>query len=320
MFIYLLTFLSGLISSITEPSILEANLRYPTWWNVMQTVQGDNNLYARWSWTWNNPERDPEEWLDVLSDLLAASRGIFQLEAGDSGTQHFQGYLEFASSGRKRFAWLKKHVFTSGQHFNKSRKPPLANWRYCSKEETRISGPWFFGTVPTVPKWAISGDEVSDSTLVALVRGAAGPKEIVAAVRENRELAHAVHAIKLSSHFREARTWQTQCLVLHSPGGIGKSMPAKAIADHVGSNHGWQTYYKCLTKWWDGYCGQEIVIFDDFKPLSCASTSSNESLTQYRRIDCEQWRSRINQSTTDCRTFRPRRPSSAAYKTVYWTT
>ena len=99
-----------------------------------------------------------------------------------------------------------------------------------------------------------------------LVTGAAGPKEIVAAVRENRELTHAVHAIKFSSHFREARTWQTQCLVLHGPGGIGKSMPAKAIADHVGSNHGWQTYYKCLTKWWDGYCGQEIVIFDDFKP------------------------------------------------------
>ena len=38
-------------------------------------------------------------------------------------------------------------------------------------------------------------------------------------------------------------------------------------------------------------------------------------VVQYRWIDCEQWRSRINQSTTDCRTFRPRRPSSAAYKT-----
>ena len=35
---------------------------------------------------------------------------------------------------------------------------------------------------------------------------------------------------------------------------------------------------------------------------------------RWRQIDREQIRSRINQST-DCRMFRPRRPSSAAYKT-----
>ena len=36
---------------------------------------------------------------------------------------------------------------------------------------------------------------------------------------------------------------------------------------------------------------------------------------QGRQIDCEQ----LFQSTTDCRTFRPRRPLSAAYKTVLYT-
>ena len=40
-------------------------------------------------------------------------------------------------------------------------------------------------------------------------------------------------------------------------------------------------------------------------------------VVKYSRIDREQWRSRINQST-DCRTFRPHRPLSAACKTVLY--
>lgn len=39
------------------------------------------------------------------------------MESGEQGTQHFQGYLEFFSKARKRFAWLKAHVFRDGQHF-----------------------------------------------------------------------------------------------------------------------------------------------------------------------------------------------------------
>ena len=101
---------------------------------------------------------------------------------------------------------------------------------------------------------------------MALVRGAASPKEIIGAVQEDRQLTNAVHAIKLAAHYRQERTWQTQCLVLYGPGRIGKSLLAKAIADKLGTRHEWGVYYKCLAKWWDGYAGQEIVIFDDFKP------------------------------------------------------
>ena len=36
-------------------------------------------------------------------------------------------------------------------------------------------------------------------------------------------------------------------------------------------------------------------------------------IVQYKQIDCEQWRGKINQST-DCRTFQPHRPSYAADK------
>ena len=57
--------------------------------------------------------------------------------------------------------------------------------------------------------------------------------------------------------------------------------------------------------------------FTTFSTASCFRACLTSSFL-YRRIDCEQWRSRINQSTTDCRTFRPRRPSSAAYKTVLY--
>ena len=124
--------------SITEPSIYEGQSAAVHQMNGTDQVQeetGDNNLYSRWSWTWNNPNRPPEEWLEILSDLPGAVRGVFQLERGAACTEHFQGYLEFASSGRKCFAWLKRNLFKDGQHFNRSRKPALANWRYCRKQD-----------------------------------------------------------------------------------------------------------------------------------------------------------------------------------------
>ena len=135
--------------SITEPSILEgrpAPLGIMSWTQFKRETEILTSILDG-----HGPGTTPLETrmtLDILSDLPSAIRGVFQLERGAAGTEHFQGYLEFASTGRKRFSWLKRNLFKDGQHFNRSRKPALANWRYCTKEESRISGPWNFGQVP----------------------------------------------------------------------------------------------------------------------------------------------------------------------------
>lgn len=56
------------------------------------------------------------------------------------------------------------------------------------------------------------------------------------------KLSHAISGIRLSAYFRTPRTWQTQCLVIHGPGGVGKSLLAQAISERLGQFHEWRAY------------------------------------------------------------------------------
>ena len=85
-----------------------------------------------WLFTINNPteEDDPKEW--------PTQYVTYQLEKGDEGTPHYQGYVEMSSVCR--LAAMKK-------------LNPRAHWEprfgtqdeaiaYCTKEDTRVDGPW----------------------------------------------------------------------------------------------------------------------------------------------------------------------------------
>lgn len=67
---------------------------------------------------------------------------IYQLEKGESGTPHFQGYMEFLSP--QRFERIKKLRPTA--HIERRRSSSKACIDYCSKVDSRISGPWTSGT------------------------------------------------------------------------------------------------------------------------------------------------------------------------------
>jgi len=91
--------------------------------------------------TYNNPTLSPA---DFQAKLQAAERvryAIFQLEEGEAGTPHYQGYVEYTSP--QRFSYF--HTNVTPCHCEKRRGTRAQARDYCRKEDSRKDGPWEVG-------------------------------------------------------------------------------------------------------------------------------------------------------------------------------
>ena len=82
----------------------------------------------------------------IFTDLAVVS-AVFQLEQGEkSGYEHWQIFLRFRH--QKRFKTLKNQLSAAGlatAHIEPRRGSVAQAVAYCSKEETRLEGPYFYG-------------------------------------------------------------------------------------------------------------------------------------------------------------------------------
>lgn len=111
-----------------------------------------------WSITWNIDESKKDEYPDEGSPLFSNDLFkymVYQLERGQSGNLHFQGYVSMKRN--YRLAGMKKlmpgaHLEPARDHdacIHYSQKPVKeCKCKVCTKERenpTRVSGPWEFG-------------------------------------------------------------------------------------------------------------------------------------------------------------------------------
>nr|AHC72202.1 master replication initiator protein [Faba bean necrotic stunt virus] len=87
-----------------------------------------------WCFTLNNP-------LSPLFLHESMKYLVYQIEQGESGNVHFQGYIEMKK--RTSLAGMKKLI--PGAHFEKRRGTQGEARAYAMKEESRIEGPWEYG-------------------------------------------------------------------------------------------------------------------------------------------------------------------------------
>ena len=191
--------------------------------------------------TLNNPQ--PEE----NPRLWPAEYCIWQLERGEEGTPHYQGYIIFKTNKTPHAVKLIN---------------PRAHWElrvgthegarnYCSKEDTRVDGPWTFGEEPK------QGKRTDLLLLKERLDSGVPVKELWAdpdtfPVLSKYDRVPALYRLATIPQ----RRFKTHVLVLHGPPGLGKSyFPATVYPD---------AYYKNNTQWWDGYEHQKVVVFDDF--------------------------------------------------------
>lgn len=91
--------------------------------------------------TVNNPDANS---YPVHNPLLTKCL-VYQLETGESGTPHLQGYVEFAT--RRTLSSAKSYPGLDRAHLEVRRGSKKDAIAYCCKESGRVDGPWIFGDV-----------------------------------------------------------------------------------------------------------------------------------------------------------------------------
>lgn len=192
-----------------------------------------------WVFTLNNPSdhQEPSTW--------PCKFAAWQLECGENGTNHLQGYVMFATN--HRLEAVKKINRTA--HWEIRRGTHDQALAYAQKEETRVLGPWQKGDAPAPGK--------RNDLLTACESLKAGTS--MKRCAEENPVVFVKYHRGLTSFKRlvtPPRNFKTEVLVIYGPTGIGKS--------HFAREHAPDAYWLPQGKWFDDYDGQEYVIIDEF--------------------------------------------------------
>jgi len=190
----------------------------------------------------NNPTEDTESWLRTLHHKTGATYTCGQLELGTEGTPHIQFFVNFSSPVRiskitkiEAKLHLEPVKINNGAHL------------YCMKDESRVEGPFEFGTRP------VQRNNKTDWESVWTLAKKGDLEAVPAQIRVTHYSKLKVIA-KDHMTFPEA-TGTTKGVWIVGPTGCGKSSLARSR--YPGA------YPKLCNKWWDGYQNQEAVIMDD---------------------------------------------------------
>ena len=199
-----------------------------------------------WCFTWNNYSADDKDHLASLFESLdELVYLVYGEEVGENGTPHLQGFLSFSS--RKTLATLKSLVSTS-PHFEVARGTPQQASDYCKKDGAFTE----FGELPA------GRGHRSDLTLLSeRIRGGASAEEVETEF-PGQFLRYRSNILASIREKRPPRTWETQVIVLWGRAGAGKT---RTIFDYHELSSIW---VHGSGKWFDGYDGQPVALFDDY--------------------------------------------------------
>jgi hypothetical protein len=202
-----------------------------------------------WCFTINNPTAQDLLHLHTKLPTMQEFRFIiFQLEMGlESATRHVQGYVEFKTSMRFQKA---KRMINAKAHLERRRGSQQQAIDYCEKTETRLDGPWRYGTPATDGQGKRTDlQHVKDAIEDGLTDRQLWEDHFSTMVRYHRGI-QMYRTIRL-----QQRTWKTKLWILQGPPGTGKSKWCMNTFPDA--------YWKQRGEWWDQY-QHEHVIIDDF--------------------------------------------------------
>ncbi len=217
-----------------------------------------NQVFRNLIFVINNPEESDKE--DLAN--LDWSYLIYQLEMGDDGTPHYQGYMEF--DGQKRFGYLKKRLPRA--HIEKRMGSQKQAIDYCSKEDTRLEGPFEFGTKKEQGK--------SSEYLEAIEAAKLGASEKELAIEYTGTYIRYYKGLnRVRKFIAEQRDKPTDVIWLWGPTGCGKTRFAYDNYQNI--------YSKPAGGWFDGYDEHETVLLDDFEAVDIEISMLLKLLDRY---------------------------------------
>ncbi|AIF76265.1 Rep [Bat associated circovirus 5] len=201
----------------------------------------------RWCFTINN--WTSEEYGLIESTLRSSVKyAIIGKEVGEKGTPHLQGFANFKK--KLRLSTLKKLPGFTRAHVERAKGTDLQNQKYCRKGNTylEIGCPSSQGKKPELTV-AVRKLQESNGDLVKIAK-----EHPEVYIRHGRGLRDYVNTAGLVGQ----RAWKTYVVVIVGEPGVGKTRYVNSECKEC------SVYWKPRGPWWDGYAGQEAVIFDDF--------------------------------------------------------
>lgn len=200
-----------------------------------------------WCFTLNNYTDDETAALTALGtessfDLVYL---VFGRETGESGTAHLQGFVSFS---RRKTLNQCRQIISTRAHLEVAKGTPQQAATYCKKDGDFEE----FGNVPQ--------GQGKRSDLAAVVDSIKQGKNMREIAEENPSavIRYGTGIQRLRMLHRPARVTPPQIKVFWGKTGTGKTRRVWEFADHS------QLWVHPGDKWFDGYDGQPLVLFDDF--------------------------------------------------------
>jgi len=209
----------------------------------------------------------------MVDDALATGKIDYLIvakEVGESGTPHLQGYCELTKPPMK-FAALKKMDLFNKCHLEKRAGKAEQAADYCRKgeqskaewDEQGIKGPNYGLNVQILAEYGELRVQGKRSDLEQVYDDAKAGKPSVELAESNPgayiKYYKGIEAIKDLLIKPRDGSKETECICYYGPTGTGKTR--KALADHPGAF----IQGPGMGKWFDGYQGEEVVIFDEYR-------------------------------------------------------
>jgi hypothetical protein len=187
----------------------------------------------------------------VLAKDKQIVESVYQLEmAPDTGKLHWQMFIRY--SAVVRFHQVQNLL--PGCHQEGAVCPVRAR-AYCSKESSRILGPYSYGTLPK-PGKREDLDEIRTKIQNGVDSATLAEEHWSDWIRYNRSFELYRQLIAKPPDRTHIHT-----LLFYGKSGSGKSHSAQQLYP--------QAYWKASGIWWDGYQGQDTIILDEFRGNFC---------------------------------------------------
>lgn len=223
--------------------------------------------HRSWCFTLNNPTVDEAHLLPTPDHPQRVQRVKFccyQLEQGESGTPHIQGYFQF---GCQRSLNVVRSILPRA-HWEVAKGTPTQNFEYCTKLDGRLSEPVIVGRLPGSGGGGDSSDDPKNL----------GRTDVVKLIQDNPDITEsdlidqgALSVLVFNPNIlgltrglinKDVRRNGVTCELYYGDSGLGKSRLAYTRYPHA--------YRKTDGPWWDGYAGESVVVLDDFDDTFCS--------------------------------------------------
>ena len=204
-----------------------------------------------WCLTLNNftPEeeeilKEPKEWIKFV---------VYQVEKGESGTVHLQGYIE--TNGGVRMSKMKRMLERG--HWEQRLGSRAQALTYCSKEDSRVRGPYLIGlSQEELTSFLNKTPKSTDLNLIKdKIKNGASELDVADA-----HFGSWVRYYKAFERYRclntKKRTTIDKVIIIVGPTGTGKSRFCMEQYPNA--------YWKQRSNWWCGYSGESTIIIDEF--------------------------------------------------------